>query len=125
MPDAVVIKPIHPVRPVKREPVPFVTRNWLVMTAIQHSAATFDAWSTRNSITSGRGRELNPLMKPFAGTGAIYGVIQLAPMATDFLGKRLMRSNHATLRKLWWMPQAAGSVGFMLSGINNLKVASR
>jgi hypothetical protein len=123
-PDAAVIKPIRPIKPVKRETSPFVTRNWLVMTAIQHSTATFDAWSTRYSISSGRGHELNPLMKPFAGSGAIYGVIQLAPMATDYLGKRLMRSNHPTLRKLWWLPQAAGSAGFMLSGINNLRVAS-
>jgi hypothetical protein len=124
-PDAALITPIRPVRPVKRETGPFVTRNWLVMAAIQHSTATFDAWSTRYSISSGRGHELNPLMKPFAGSGAIYGVIQLAPLATDYLGKRLMRSNHPTLRKLWWLPQAAGSAGFMLSGINNLRVASR
>ena len=124
-PDAAMIKPVHPVKPVRREVGPLVTRNWLVMTAVQHSTATFDAWSTRYSISSGRGHELNPLMKPFAGSGAIYGVIQLAPMATDYLGKRLMRSNHPTLRKLWWLPQAAGSAGFMLSSIQNLRVASR
>jgi hypothetical protein len=117
---------ITPVKPIKREaPVIVNTRNWLVLTAVQHSAATFDAWSTRNSISSGRGHELNPLMKPFAGSGAVYGAIQLAPLATDYLGRRLMRSNHSTLRKLWWVPQAAGSVGFMLSGVNNVRVAAR
>jgi len=116
---------IKPVKPVKREaPTVVNTRNWLVMTAVQHSAATFDAWSTRNSISSGRGHELNPLMKPFAGSGAIYGMMQLAPLATDYLGRRLMRSRHSTLRKLWWLPQAAGSAGFMLSGVNNIRVAS-
>jgi len=125
--DAVVIKPvITPIKPVKKPetPVFFGTRSWLTMTAIQHSTAAFDAWSTRRSITSGNGHELNPLMKPFAGSGAIYGAIQLAPIATDFLGKRLMNSKHPTLRKLWWLPQAAGSVGFTLSSIQNLRVAS-
>lgn len=126
--DALVIKPVvTPIKPVKpsETPVFFGTRSWLTMTAIQHSTATFDAWSTRRSITSGNGHELNPLMKPFAGSSAIYGVIQLAPMATDYWGKRLMNSKHPTLRKLWWVPQAAGSVGFMLSSIQNLRVASR
>jgi hypothetical protein len=126
--DAVMIKPvIKPVKPTKtpETPIFFGTRSWLTMTAIQHSTAAFDAWSTRRSITSGNGHELNPLMKPFAGSGAIYGAIQVAPIATDFLGKRLMNSKHPTLRKLWWVPQAAGSVGFMLSSIQNLRVASR
>lgn len=123
--DAVMIKPV--IKPVKRqEPTVFLApRSWFIMTAVQHSTATFDAWSTRYSITSGRGHELNPLMKPFAGSGAIYGMIQLAPMATDYLGRRLMNSKHPTLRKLWWLPQAAGSAGFMISSINNIRVGSR
>jgi hypothetical protein len=127
--DALLIKPVvKPViKPVKRtEPtIFFAPRSWFIMTAVQHSSATFDAWSTRYSITSGRGHELNPLMKPFAGSGAIYGMIQLAPMATDYLGRRLMNSKHPTLRKLWWVPQAAGSAGFMISSINNIRVGSR
>jgi hypothetical protein len=123
--DALMIKPV--IKPVKRtEPtVFFAPRSWFIMTAVQHSTATFDAWSTRYSITSGRGHELNPLMKPFAGSSAIYGMIQLAPMATDYLGRRLMNSKHPTLRKLWWVPQAAGSAGFMISSINNIRVGSR
>ena len=117
---------ITPVKPTKKREFPIVLtpRSWLVMTAVQHSAATFDAWSTRRSISSGRGRELNPLMKPFAGSGAIYGAIQVAPLAGDYLGRRLMSSKHPTLRKLWWLPQAAGAAGFMLSGVHNLQVAS-
>ncbi len=122
--DATMIKPV--IKPVKRpeSPIFFAPRSWFIMTAVQHSTATFDAWSTRYSITSGRGHELNPLMKPFAGSGAIYGVIQLAPLATDYWGRRLMNSKHPTLRKLWWVPQAAGSASFMISGIKNLRVAS-
>ena len=125
-PAAVVNPVIKPVKPAKKSelPVTFAPRSWLVMTAVQHSAATFDAWSTRRSISSGRGHELNPLMKPFAGSGAIYGAIQVAPLAGDYLGRRLMNSKHPTLRKLWWVPQAAGAAGFMLSGTHNLHVAS-
>ena len=96
---------------------------WLALTVIQHSASTFDAWSTRYSITSGNGKELNPLMKPFAGSAAIYGAIQLAPAATDFWARRLMHSSNPKLRKLWWLPQAVGTAGFIFSGVNNTRVA--
>src|SRR5262249_1817969 len=107
-PTVMVNPVITPAKPAKKSelPVLFAPRSWLVMTAVQHSAATFDAWSTRRSISSGRGHELNPLMKPFAGSAAIYGAIQLAPLASDYLGRRLMSSKHPTLRKLWWVPQA-------------------
>jgi hypothetical protein len=129
------IRPVHPAlaasaafAAVKLKPLtPEITarekHTWLALTVVQHSASTFDAWSTRYSITSGHGRELNPLMKPFAGSAAIYGAIQLAPVGTDFLGRRLMRSSNPKLRKLWWLPQAAGTVGFIFSGVNNVRVA--
>jgi hypothetical protein len=63
-------------------------------------------------------------MKPFAGSAAIYGAIQLAPAATDFLGRRLMHSSNPRLRKLWWLPQAVGTAGFIFSGVNNMRVAN-
>jgi hypothetical protein len=117
-----------PIKLRKQAEMPVITqgqnRAWLAMTAFQHSAAAFDAWSTRVSITSGRGKELNPLMRPFAGSGAIYGAIQVAPLATDFWGRRLMQSKNSTFRKLWWLPQAAATAGFMFSGANNLRVAN-
>lgn len=117
-----------PIKLRKQVEIPVITpgqnRTWLAVTALQHSAAAFDAWSTRVSITSGRGRELNPLMRPFAGSGAIYGAIQVAPLATDFWGRRLMQSKSSALRKLWWLPQAAATAGFMFSGANNLRVAN-
>lgn len=100
-------------------------RAWLALTILQHGTAAFDAWSTRESVTSGNGKELNPLMKPFAGSGAIYGAIQVAPLVTDWWARRLQRSQHPTLRRLWWVPQAASSVGFTFSGVNNLRIASR
>lgn len=133
--DIAHIQPVHPVlaapaafAPVKLKPLPpEVTarqkHTWLALTVVQHSASTFDAWSTRYSITSGHAHELDPLMKPFSGSAAIYGAIQVAPAATDFLGRRLMHSSSPKLRKLWWLPQTAGTIGFIVSGLNNVGVA--
>jgi hypothetical protein len=120
--------PVKPVSAHKKQPIPEATKGqkeaWAALTVLQHGAASFDAWSTRVSVTSGHGKELNPIMKPFASSGAIYGAIQVAPLATDWWARRLQRSNHPTLRRLWWVPQAAAAVGFTFSGVNNLKVAS-
>jgi hypothetical protein len=96
-------------------------RTWYLLAAMQHGAAAFDAWSTRRSIANG-GRELNPLMKPFANSGAIYAATQIGPVVFDFLGKRMMTSRHPTLRRLWWLPQVAGTAASLLSGAHNLTV---
>lgn len=133
--DIAQIRPVYPAlaspaafAPVKLKPLPpeITTQQkhtWLALTIAQHSASTFDAWSTRYSITSGHAHELDPLMKPFAGSAAIYGAIQVAPAATDFLARRLMHSSSPKLRKLWWLPQTAGTIGFIVSGLNNVGVA--
>jgi hypothetical protein len=99
-------------------------RAWIAVTVMQHSMAAFDAWSTRQSLTSGHAKELNPLMKPFAGSGAIYAAIQVAPLGTDWLAHRLQESHNSVFHRLWWLPQVASAVGFGLSGIKNLRVAS-
>ena len=99
-------------------------RTWWVLTAAQHGAATFDAWSTRQSITSGRGYERNPLMKPFADSAAIYPVIQVLPLGLDYLSRRMAQSRHSALRKTWWVPQTIATAGFVWSGVRNLRVAS-
>ena len=131
------IRPVHPALAIPAAFAPVIIKplvakvttqqkhTWLALTIAQHSASTFDAWSTRYSINSGHGYELDPLMKPFAGSAAIYGVIQVAPAATDFLARRLMHSSSPKLRKLWWLPQTAGTVGFIVSGLNNVGVAHR
>lgn len=99
-------------------------RIWWALTAAQHGAATFDAWSTRQSLESGNGYERNPLLKPFAGSPAIYPVIQVMPVGLDFLSKRMMQSRHGFLRKTWWLPQTIATAGFVWSGANNLRVAN-
>jgi hypothetical protein len=98
-------------------------RIWWALTAVQHGAATFDAWSTQQSISSGNGYERNPLLKPFAGSPAIYPVIQVLPVGLDFLSNRMMRSRHGIFRKTWWLPQTLATAGFVWSGAHNLRVA--
>jgi hypothetical protein len=100
-------------------------RIWWALTAAQHSAAAFDAWSTRKSISSGNGYERNPLMRPFANSAAIYPMIQMAPLGLDYVTKRMMRSRHGFFRKTWWLPQTLATAGFAWSGVNNLRVANQ
>jgi hypothetical protein len=55
-------------------------RKWLALSIAQHSAATFDAWSTRQAISTGQYRELNPALRPFAGNASLYAAIQVGPL---------------------------------------------
>lgn len=109
--------------PERPEPSVRQRRLWWALTAAQHGTATFDAWSTRKSISSGNGYERNPLMKPFADSAAIYPVIQAVPLGLDFISQRMMRSRHGFIRKTWWVPQTIAIAGFTWSGVNNLRVA--
>jgi hypothetical protein len=40
----------------------------------------------------------------------------------DFLGKRMMVSQHPLLRKFWWLPQTAGASLSFVSGAHNVGV---
>lgn len=100
-------------------------RLWYVLTVVQHSAATFDAWSTRRIIESGQGHELNPLMRPFASSNGLYAAVQVGPGLLDYLGRRMMNSPRRWVRRLWWLPQVAGTAASLWSGGHNLRVADR
>jgi hypothetical protein len=93
-------------------------RLWLVLSATEHGSATFDAWSTRNALSNGRS-EADPLMRPFAGSPAIYGAIQVIPVGLDYLARRLQRSSGWT-RHIWWAPQSAAAATFLFSGSYNV-----
>ncbi|HMK30398.1 MAG TPA: hypothetical protein VK473_11990 [Terriglobales bacterium] len=101
------------------EPSAHNKRIWYSLMAVQHGAAGFDAWSTRQAIQSG-GQELNPTLKPFAHSAAIYPALQLWPTAMDYLGHKMMRSNRPLYRRLWWLPQAASTAAFLTFGAHNL-----
>lgn len=97
---------------------------WRGLVAVSHSAAVFDAWSTRNSLSQGHGYERNPLMRPFAGNGSIYAATQVAPVGLDFLSRYMLRRNNGLVRKLWWVPQTAFTAGSIWVGVRNVHVAN-
>ena len=96
------------------------SRAWAILTIAQHSAATYDAWSTRHVLAQGGRSEADPLMQPFAHSPALYGAIQVGPGVLDFLGRRMSRSQNKWIHRLWWVPQAAATAGFLFSGSHNL-----
>ena len=95
---------------------------WLGLAIVQHSAATFDAWSTRRAITRNGAQELNPLLKPFAGNNSIYAATQIGPALLDLLGRRMMTSRHPLLRHTWWLPQVLGTAASVAGATHNLGV---
>ncbi len=98
---------------------------WYVLIAAGHGAAAFDTWTTRRVISRGLGRELNPMLRPFAGNGGLYAAMQVGPGLFDLLGRRMMRSERAWVRKIWWLPQVAGTASSLFSGVHNLRVYNR
>jgi hypothetical protein len=97
-------------------------RLWYALAAGSHAAATFDAWSTRRAIASGQAHEMNPLLRPFAHSNSLYVAVQASPALMDFLGRRMMTSQNRWIRRMWWVPQAAGTATSFLSGVHNLGV---
>jgi hypothetical protein len=95
---------------------------WFVLGAVEHGAATFDAWSTRRNIMAGTMHEANPLMRPFANSNAMYAAVQVAPVLFDLLSKQMMRNSHSWVRKSWWVPQTASTVTSILSGAHNVAI---
>ncbi|HEV3218389.1 MAG TPA: hypothetical protein VGZ48_01360 [Candidatus Acidoferrales bacterium] len=94
-------------------------RKWLILGGIEHGAATYDAWSTRRVIESGTGYETNPLLKPFASSNALYGAVQAAPFLFDYIGLRMLHSEHPWMRKFWWVPQSASTAASLFGGVHN------
>jgi hypothetical protein len=94
-------------------------RKWLMLGAVEHGAATFDAWSTRRVIENGSGYEMNPLLKPFANSNALYGAVQVAPFAFDYIALRMLHSEHPWMRKYWWVPQSASAATSIFAGLHN------
>lgn len=105
--------------PAKREASGRQREAFYALMAAEHGAALLDAWSTRQVLRAG-GRELDPLVRPFAHSPTLYPALQVAPVGVDYFASRLMRSDHRVLRKLWWVPQAVATGGSVYCGITNL-----
>lgn len=108
--------------PLKGRPERLGRREWIALSVAQHSAAAFDAWTTRQAITSGQARELNPMLRPFAENTSLYAAVQVGPLAFDFIGRRMMASHHRWLRRTWWVPQAVSTALSLASSVHNLNI---
>jgi len=95
---------------------------WYGLMVAGHGAAAFDAWTTRRAISGGYGVEGDPLERPFAHSGVLYVSTQVAPLIMDYLGHRMMRSEHQWMRRAWWVPQAASASLSLGAGIHNYGV---
>lgn len=136
LPDAPIAKPeasvessstaIKPfagsaIKPAMERPLPTPRQQklWYTFMAVGHSAAAFDAYSTRRALSQNYGTEGNPMLRPFAHSNAIYAATQVSPAVMDYVGRRMMTSSHPTLRKFWWVPQVAGAGFSFGAGMHN------
>ena len=117
-------QPFQPIKPVFTRPreTPRQRKTWYGLVVAGHSGAAFDAWSTRRAISGGYGTESNPFLRPFANSNALYAATQVSPAFMDFLGKRMMVSQHGWVRKIWWLPQTAGASFSFAAGAHNVGV---
>ena len=117
-------QPFLPVKPVYARPRETHRQRviWYSLAVTGHSAAAFDAWSTKRAVTGGYGQESNPFLRPFANSNAIYVATQVSPAFMDYLGKKMMVSQHRWVRKMWWVPQVAGASFSFYAGAHNVGV---
>ncbi len=119
--------PIQPANPPKfamrgRMETPRQRAAWLGLSVLGHGTAAFDAYSTRRAVSGGYGNEANPLLRPFAHSAAIYAATQVSPTLMDFLGHKMMKSRSPMVRKMWWVPQAAGAGFSFAAGMHNMSL---
>jgi hypothetical protein len=99
-------------------------RQWLALAFLQHSAAVFDAYSTRQAVGHGAVED-NPMLRPFASSGAIYAATQLTPLVLDLVAYHMQRSEYPLLRRFRWMPQTVSAGLSIFSGFHNLSIAGK
>lgn len=115
------VKPVK--RAFQREEVSEEQKHeWYALVGVSAGAAVFDAWSTRRAISGGYGTESNPFLKPFSHSNAIYAATQVSPLVMDFLGRKMMTSQHNWMRKVWWLPQVLGTNVSVSSAIHNVSI---
>jgi hypothetical protein len=95
---------------------------WYALTIASSGAAGFDAWSTRRAISGGYGTESNPMLAPFSHSGALYAATQVSPVVMDYIGRKMMTSQYPLLRRMWWLPQTAGTGMSLFAGVHNVGV---
>lgn len=96
-------------------------REWLALSFLEHSAAAFDAYSTRQAISRGA-VEADPILRPFAHSPGLYAAIQVGPALLDVLAHHMQRSQYNFVRRMWWLPQSVSAGVSIFSGVHNLSV---
>lgn len=122
-PAAALIAPLRNENRVTAERSTLPKKTFISLALLNHSAVAFDSWSTRRLVDAG-GRELNPLLKPIAGSNALYPVMQAWPTAIDYLAARMARSDKPWMRKMWWMPQTVSAASSIVIGFRNVSLAN-
>jgi hypothetical protein len=117
----VAIAPVKQVRLQERPALP--RKTYFTLTLLGHSGAAFDSWSTRRLIARG-GEEVNPFVKPYADSAAIYPVMQAWPLAMDYVGRRMARSDKPWVRRMWWLPQTLTAAASWVNGFRNVSLAN-
>ena len=97
-------------------------RTWYALIFASSGAAAFDAYSTRRAVSGGYGTEGNPFLRPFSHSNAMYVATQVSPLVMDLIGRKMMTSRYPTLRKMWWLPQSAGTGMSVFAGAHNMGV---
>ena len=120
----VAAMPIQPVKPAYKRlgERPSQRKIWYALTITGHGAAGFDAWSTRRAVSQHYGTEANMLLRPFSHSKTLYAAMQVSPAVMDYIGKRMMVSQNPWVRKLWWLPQAAGTGVSIGAGVHNMRL---
>jgi hypothetical protein len=98
---------------------PFYDKHVAVLAEINAGAAMWDDFAAKRVIDHG-GYERNPLMRPFvhnSGTLAVETIGEVWLMA--FIADRMKHSDHAVLRKTWWLPQTLNISAKLYGGINS------
>ena len=99
-------------------------KSWLMLSLAQHSAAAFDAYSTRRAVSHGA-VEADPMMRPFVNSPGLYAAIQVGPVVLDLLARKMQRSQNNMVRRMWWLPQSLATAEFIYAGQHNLRVANQ
>jgi hypothetical protein len=95
---------------------------WYALLFASSGAAAFDAWSTRRAISAGAGTESNPMLAPFAHSGALYAAAQVSPLVMDFIGRKMMTSENHVIRRMWFLPQSLGLSMSVAAGAHNVGI---
>jgi hypothetical protein len=98
----------------------------LLILAINHGSATFDAWSTERAVRFPFVQESNPVMRPFVHSKpAAYIVVQTQGLVADWLElrhKSLESKPERFAAKAW---EIGTPLMHGVAGIHNLQVESK